>query len=128
MIKLIHVDDDPDVREIVDISLGLSGEFVVLQCETGEDALAQMGPYGPDVLLFDFMLPGMSGAQTLAEARKQPEFRDIPAIYMTGKTDAAALRAYKEAGINGVIAKPFDPMTIADEIKRLMRTPVKVDA
>jgi len=128
MIKLIHVDDDPDIREIVDISLGLSGDFVVLQCETGEEALAQMGAYGPDVLLFDVMLPGMSGAEALAKARKVPEFRDIPAIYMTGQTDPDELRAFHASGINGVITKPFDPMTIADEIKKLMRVKVKVDA
>jgi len=128
MIKLMHVDDDPDIREIVDMSLGLSGDYVVLQCESGEEALAQMAAYGPDVLLFDVMLPGMTGAETLAEARRAPEFRDIPAIYMTGKSSAEDLRALRATGVNGIITKPFDPMTIGAEIKEILAKTIPVDA
>ena len=73
MIRLMHVEDDADIREIAKIALDLSGEFDVVQCSSGEEALAQVKTYTPDVVLLDMMMPGMTGRQTLEKMRQEKQ-------------------------------------------------------
>ncbi|MEW9919239.1 response regulator [Marimonas sp. MJW-29] len=120
MIKLLHVEDDADIREIAEMSLSLSGEFEVTQCVSGEDALAQVKDFTPDVILLDMMMPGLTGRQTLEEMRKMPHLADVPAIFMTARAQAAELDELRDAGAADVISKPFDPMSLADQIKAVL--------
>ena len=85
MIKLLHVEDDADIREIAKMSLELSGDFVVEQCDCGEQALEKTLDYIPDVFLLDMMMPGMTGRQTLEKLRENPDFANVPAIFMTAR-------------------------------------------
>ncbi len=117
MIKLLHVEDDADIREIVQISLDFSGEFEVLQCESGKDALKQVKSFTPDVVLLDFMMPGMTGSRTLEEMRKVPEMVTVPVIFLTAKTLHSEVEEFHRIGAVGVIIKPFDPLLLADQIK-----------
>lgn len=117
MIKLLHVEDDADIREIAKMALELSGEFDVVQCECGEDALKCAETYVPDVLLLDMMMPGMTGRQTLEKLRENPAFANIPAIFMTARAQPNELEELLGIGATEVISKPFDPMTLADQIK-----------
>jgi len=88
MLKLIHVEDDADIREIAKMSLDLAGDFDVIQCECGEEALARVQDYTPDVILLDMMMPGMTGRQTLEEMRKLPHLANVPAIFMTARASS----------------------------------------
>ncbi|KIN63750.1 CheY-like receiver protein [Sulfitobacter noctilucicola] len=117
MIKLLHVEDDADIREIAEMALGLSGEFEIVQCESGEAALAKVESYTPDVVLLDMMMPGMTGRQTLEQMRKKAAFADIPAIFMTARAQHAEIEELLDTGAAEVISKPFDPMTLGDQIK-----------
>ena len=121
MIKLLHVEDDEDIREIAEMALGLSGEFEIVQCESGEDALAQVENYTPDVVLLDMMMPGMTGRQTLEKMRERPEFASVPAIFMTARAQHAEIEELLEIGAADVISKPFDPMLLSDQIKDAMQ-------
>jgi CheY-like chemotaxis protein len=121
MIKLLHVEDDADIREIAEMALGLSGEFEIVQCESGEDALAQVENYTPDVVLLDMMMPGMTGRQTLEKMRERPEFASVPAIFMTARAQHAEIEELLEIGAADVISKPFDPMLLSDQIKDAMQ-------
>jgi CheY-like chemotaxis protein len=121
MLKLIHVEDDADIREIAKMSLDLSGEFEVIQCECGEDALEQVKDYTPDVILLDMMMPGMTGRQTLAEMHKLPHMADVPAIFMTARAQHAEIEELRNVGAADVISKPFDPMSLADQIKSAIK-------
>ena len=120
MIKLLHVEDDADIREIAEMSLSLSGEFEVTQCVSGEDALARVKDYTPDVILLDMMMPGLTGRQTLDEMRKMPHLENVPAIFMTARAQVAELDELRQSDAAAVISKPFDPMTLADQIKAAM--------
>lgn len=121
MIKLLHVEDDADIREIVDLALGLSGEFNVVQCESGEAAIACIKTYAPDVILLDMMMPSMTGRQTLEKIRESTEFASIPAIFMTARAQQAEIDQLLQVGKADVITKPFDPMTLSDQIKHAMQ-------
>ena len=117
MIKLLHVEDDADIREIALMALELSGDFDVVQCETGEAALNQVQSYTPDVILLDMMMPGMTDRQTLEKLRENPDFANVPAIFMTARAQPNELEELRGIGATEVISKPFDPMSLADQIK-----------
>lgn len=120
MIKLLHVEDDADIREIANLSLSLTGEFEIVQSEDGQAAVAQIETFTPDVILIDMMMPGLTGPETLEEIRKVPHLSETPAIFMTARTrdeDVAALRALHRVD---VISKPFDPMSLPEEIKTIL--------
>ncbi|APE44246.1 hypothetical protein BOO69_13190 [Sulfitobacter alexandrii] len=121
MLKLIHVEDDADIREIAKMSLDLAGDFEVVQCDCGEDALEKVQDYTPDVILLDMMMPGMTGRQTLEEMRKLPHLADVPAIFMTARAQHAEIEELRNVGAADVISKPFDPMSLADQIKNAIR-------
>lgn len=116
MIKLLHVEDDADIREIASMALSLSDELDVMQCESGEAALAALEGFAPDILLLDMMMPGMTGRQTLERVRAIPAYRDIPAIFMTARAQHAEIEELLAIGAAEVISKPFDPMQLADQI------------
>lgn len=120
MIRLLHVEDDADIREIALMSLELSGEFEVLQCVSGEDALAQASGFAPDVILLDMMMPGMTGRQTLEKMRADPKLAAVPAIFMTARAQHAEIAELLESGAADVISKPFDPLSLPDQIKQVL--------
>ena len=121
MIKLLHVEDDADIREIALMALELSGDFDVVQCETGEAALNQVQSYTPDVILLDMMMPGMTGRQTLEKMREMESLRDVPAIFMTARAQHNEIEELRDLGAADVISKPFDPIALADQVKAAMQ-------
>jgi two-component system phosphate regulon response regulator PhoB len=120
MIKLLHVEDNADIREIAKLSLQFSGTFDVVQCASGEEALERVVNWTPDVLLLDLMMPGMSGKQTLLQMRLIEGLRDVPAIFMTARTRETEQEELRAAGAVAVISKPFDPLGLADQIKSII--------
>jgi len=120
MLKILHVEDDADIREIAQMALELSGDFEVVQCVSGESALETINDFTPDVLLLDMMMPGMTGQQTLEHIRKRPHLAEIPAIFMTARAQRAEIQEFKDLGAADVISKPFDPITLGDQIKAIL--------
>lgn len=120
MIKLLHVEDDLDIREIAEMSLTMSGEFDLVQCEDGESALARVADYTPDIILLDMMMPGLTGIETLSEMRKLPHLKDVPVVFMTARTESQAVAALSETGAVDVIDKPFNPVTLPERIKEIL--------
>ncbi|MFX0546386.1 response regulator [Roseovarius sp. S1116L3] len=116
MIKVLHVEDDADIREIADLALSLSGEFDVLQCASGEEALRQIEAFRPDVLLLDMMMPGMTGCEALEKIRETSSIPHVPAIFMTARAQHAEIEKLHAFGAASVISKPFDPMSLGDQI------------
>tara|TARA_R100001039_G_C1821416_1_gene89121 strand:+ start:329 stop:697 length:369 start_codon:yes stop_codon:yes gene_type:complete len=117
MIKLLLVEDDSDVLEVVKLSLELYGGFDVVDCSSGQEALRIVGDYNPDVFLLDFMMPEMSGPQVLKRFRELPGLEDVPAIFLTARTGEATKSELLELGAKEVIYKPFKPSTLGAQIK-----------
>src|SRR6516164_8516402 len=115
-IRLLHVDDEPDIREVVEISLALDAHFVTRNCGSGEEAIAFAADWLPDIILLDVMMPMMDGPATLARLRVNPKTANIPVIFMTARAQTRELDRFRSLGAVGVIAKPFDPMTLAQSI------------
>lgn len=117
--KILLVEDEPDIRAVAQLALEAVGGFTVRLCESGETALAALAEFDPDLVLLDVMMPGMDGPATLAALRALPVGGDVPMIFMTAKVQPAEIEGYRRLGAIGVVAKPFDPMTLADKLRGL---------
>jgi two-component system OmpR family response regulator len=113
---VLYVDDEPDIREIVQLALGLSDELAVHICESGEQALAIIPQVKPDLVMLDVMMPGMDGPTTMRKMRAAPELADIPVIFMTAKAMPQEIMRFHDLGALGVIPKPFDPMRLTQQV------------
>jgi CheY-like chemotaxis protein len=112
-IRILHVDDEPDIREIVELSLGLNSDFEIRSCGSGAEAVAIAAEWSPFIILLDVMMPGMDGPMTLTHLRSNPRTADIPVLFMTARAQAREVERFISLGAQGVISKPFDPMTLA---------------
>jgi two-component system OmpR family response regulator len=120
-LKLVmYVEDDPDIQLVAQMALEVVGGLTLRACSSGREALAAArAGLVPDLILLDVMMPDMDGPATLAELRKLPATATTPAIFMTAKVQAAEVSYYKSIGAIGVIAKPFDPMLLAQQVRTL---------
>jgi len=126
-LRILHVDDEPDIRELVEISLGLDSELEVKSCSSGDDAITAAAEWSPDLILMDVMMPVMDGPQTLSHLREHAITAEIPVVFMTARAQARELAHFLSLGAAGVIPKPFDPMTLAGTLKQYLRTSVPGD-
>jgi CheY-like chemotaxis protein len=113
---VLYVDDEPDIREIVELALGLVEGLNVEVCESGERALQRLPDITPDLVLLDVMMPGTDGPTTLQRMRADPRFANIPVVFVTAKAMPAEVARFRELGAVAVIAKPFDPLQFGQQI------------
>ncbi len=118
--RILHVEDDADIREITRLALVDLGGFDLLQCANGVEALEKAAAFGPDLMLLDVMMPGMSGPETLSGLRAHATLARIPAIFMTSKDMSSAHASDIEALAIGVIPKPFDPVALPDQLRSMV--------
>jgi CheY-like chemotaxis protein len=116
-IRLLHVDDEPDIREIVDLSLSLNPDFQVRACGSGAEALTLAAEWSPQLILLDVMMPRMDGPTTLSHLRTDPRTSNIPVLFMTARAQNREVEQFIALGAQGVISKPFDPMTLASVVR-----------
>jgi PleD family two-component response regulator len=117
--SLLYIDDDADIREIVQMSLSLDGDLKVHTSDGGERALVKMRVEQPDLVVLDVMMPGMDGPTLLKRMRSDPDLARTPVIFMTAKASPSETGRLRELSAIGVIAKPFDPMTLGKQVKAL---------
>ncbi len=119
--RLLLVDDDEDIRTIASISLERIGGWTVVPAASGQAALHAASSDGPfDAVLLDVMMPGMDGPSTLRRLRAGGLPPNVPIVFLTAKTQAAERQRLRSLGAAGVIAKPFDPLGLSDELTRLL--------
>jgi len=120
--KLLYVDDEPDIREVAAMALELDGEIEVRQAGSGAEALELLdaGDWTPQVILLDVMMPGADGPTTLAEIRKRPASAATPVIFITARAQPHERARLMSLGAIGVITKPFDPMTLAQDVRAVL--------
>ena len=121
-LKILYVDDEPDIREIAALSLGLDPLVEVREAASGAAALELLSKeeWAPDLILLDVMMPGMDGPEALGRLRDIPGQKRTPVIFITARAQAHEQARYMSLGALGVITKPFDPMSLAAEVRGLL--------
>ena len=117
---VLLVDDEEDIRAVGQIALEDVGGLLPLLAGTSDEAVALANSGHPDLILLDVMMPGTDGPGTLARLRAAPATASIPIIFLTAKAQKADVQRLLALGAAGVIAKPFDPMTLVAEARKIL--------
>ena len=118
-LRVMYVDDEPDIRMIVEFSLEDEADMTLRICDGGPAALAEAAAFRPDVVLLDVMMPGMDGPSTLQQLRQLPELAGTRFAFVTAKVQPQEVAHFRSLGASAVIAKPFDPMALADQVRAI---------
>lgn len=119
--KVMIIDDDPSICMLLEMSLSKVGGWEVYTCDSGEQALSLANKVTPDVVLLDANMGGIDGPETLLELRKLQHYSATPFVFVTAESRAQEIERLKSFGAIGVIIKPFDPMTLPDQIVNLIK-------
>jgi CheY-like chemotaxis protein len=111
------VEDDADIRLILEFSLAKVGGYELCLCASGREALLQAPLFRPQLVLLDVMMPDLSGPQTLAALREQPGMRGVPVVFLTAKAMHDEVESLLEHRAAGIIVKPFDPVSLPQDIR-----------
>ena len=117
--RILYVDDDPDLREIVTMSLQDLGGFDLQACASGSEAIEKAPAFDPQLILLDVMMPSMDGPTTLAALRRDPRLAKTVVVFITAKAQAREVAHLMDLGVVDVIAKPFDPMHLHERINAI---------
>jgi two-component system alkaline phosphatase synthesis response regulator PhoP len=118
--KILVVDDEEDIRELVELNLSHEG-FKVLLCETGEQALEKAGSELPDLIILDFMLPGIDGLEVCKKLKSNMKTENIPVVMLTAKGEETDVVTGLEVGADDYITKPFSGKVLVARVRRLLR-------
>ncbi len=121
--RLLLVEDDESIRAIAHLSLERIGGWSVVDAPCGEDAV-QMLTKGEvfAAVLMDVMMPGLDGPATLRRLQNDGLLADTPVVFLTAKAQRAERQRLDELGAAGVIAKPFDPLTLPGQLQDLIQS------
>ena len=121
--RILVVDDDDAIREVAQLSLEMVGGHDVLSASSGGEALECARVEHPDAILLDVMMPGLDGPATFKRLQADAGTRDIPVILLTARLLPADRARFDELGVRAVLAKPFDAMTLSDEVAEILGWP-----
>jgi DNA-binding response OmpR family regulator len=117
--RILYVEDDADIREIVKMSLKMLGQFQVAACDSCATALSLVDEFSPELLLLDVMMPDVDGPATLRMLRERVSASTAPAIFITAKVEPGDMQRYSTMGVVDVIVKPFDTMLLPSQIEQI---------
>lgn len=114
--RILIIDNELHIQEVAQICLETVAGWEVLTAASGKEGLEKAAVEQPDAILLDVMMPDMDGPTTLRKLQANSSTQNIPVIFLTAKVQASDRRRYAEMGIQSVIAKPFDPLKLADQV------------
>jgi CheY-like chemotaxis protein len=113
---ILIIDDEDDIREVAALSLETVAGWQVFTASSGVQGLARAMEHHPDAILLDVMMPGMDGPTTFRELRKNPATSKIPVLLLTAKVQSSDQRRFADLGVEAILFKPFDPLTLSTQI------------
>jgi len=115
--RILYVDDDPDLLELVHLSLSTIGGIQVATCHSGESAVVATESFRPQLVLLDLNMPGLDGPSTARRIRAVDGFEQIPVVFITAEISAAETDRLFQCGMIGFLRKPLDPMTLPAQVQ-----------
>jgi CheY-like chemotaxis protein len=120
---LLIIDDEDHIREVASLSLEMTQNWRISTAHNGTLGVELARRERPDAILLDVMMPEKDGPSTLRELHLAEETKQIPVIFLTAKVQGPDRRKFLELGVQGVIAKPFDPLTLGEQIREALGWP-----
>lgn len=120
MWKILLADDEENLRMLVRTTLE-DPEYEILEAGDGPSALEMARKQRPDLLVLDWMMPGMSGVEVARALREDPATQGIPILMLTAKGQDADRRQAEAVGVEAYLVKPFSPLDILERIQQLLR-------
>jgi CheY-like chemotaxis protein len=117
---ILIIDNEPHIQEVTQICLETVANWQVITASSGQEGLLKAETEQPDAILLDVMMPDMDGPTTFQKLQKNPATKNIPVLFLTAKVQSSDRRRYAEMGVYGVIAKPFDPLMLAEQIAQTL--------
>ena len=117
--RIAYVEDEPDIRTVAEMALTQIGGFELDTSTDGVQALDRIPAFAPDLILMDVMMPGLNGPDVFRRLLATPDCADVPVVFMTAKAQTHEVAGYYELGAAGVIPKPFDPITLSDQVREI---------
>jgi len=118
--KILIIDDEDDIREVAALSLETVAGWDVITANSGAQGLVRAAEQQPDAILLDVMMPGMDGPTTFRELRKNPATAKIPVLLLTAKVQSSDQRRFADLGVAAVLFKPFDPLSLSNQIATVL--------
>jgi two-component system OmpR family response regulator len=117
--RVVMVDDDPDLRKLVKLTLEFTAGWEVEVAADGAEGIEAVRTHKPDVAVVDLMMPGMDGYEVCERLKDDPETAKIPVVFLTARKELDEERV-RELGVAGVVFKPFEPDELAEGLRRLV--------
>lgn len=118
--RILIIDDEEDIRAVAAMSLETVAGWEVAMASSGAQGVARAENFHPEAILLDMMMPGMDGRATFAALKENPRTAPIPVVLLTAKVQGSERQQLAALGVNGVLTKPFDPLTLAAEIAAIL--------
>jgi CheY-like chemotaxis protein len=118
--RILIIDDEDDIREVASLSLESIAGWEIVSAACGAEGIEAARREHPDAILMDVMMPDMDGPTTFKELQKDPELAKIPVILLTAKVQGVDQRRFAGLGVTAVLFKPFDPITLADQMSEAL--------
>jgi two-component system alkaline phosphatase synthesis response regulator PhoP len=118
--KILVVDDEEDIRELVELNLSQEG-FKIISCESGEEALEKAGAELPDLIILDLMLPGIDGLAVCKKLKSNLKTENIPVVMLTARGEETDVVTGLELGADDYVTKPFSGKVLVARVRRLLR-------
>ena len=121
LIRVCYVEDDEDIQRIVRMSLERIGRMTVHVVSDPLQAIEAMKQFGPELVMLDWMMPGMDGPTLFRKMRELPETKDYPVVFITARAQQRETAELQALGAAGVISKPFSPKDLPDQLRSIWR-------
>jgi two-component system OmpR family response regulator len=118
--RVLVAEDDLAIQKVIGMSLRIRGVNEVVFTSDGEECLAAVNGVRPDLILLDVSMPKLDGYQTCRMLKLNPETRSIPVIFLTARVQSHEVSRGMNAGALGYLNKPFDPVTLHDQIMAIL--------
>lgn len=117
--RILYVEDEEMLRTVTNLALTRIGKFTVELCDSGTKAVDLAKTFKPHLIMLDVMMPVMDGPATLRALQDDPDTSDIPVVFITAKVQPREVEAFRALGVVDVIAKPFEPMGLAGQVRAI---------
>ena len=118
--RILIIDDEDDIREVAALSLEATANWTIFTASSGKEGIRVAGLEKPDAILMDVMMPEMDGPTTFKHLQLNPQTSGIPVVLLTAKVQGVDQRRFAGLGVAAVLVKPFDPLTLAQQIASVL--------